>query len=113
MHELSIALEIVNIAEEEAVKAGVEKFSGIELEIGSLSGIEIDALNFVWDSAVKESVLDGAGKQIDIVQGEAKCTECESIFELDFIHEPCPNCGGFRKEILSGKELKVKNLLTS
>ena len=52
MHELSIVTGIIDIAEEEAAKAGVKAFSGIDLEIGTLSGIVKEALDFAWDFAV-------------------------------------------------------------
>lgn len=110
MHEMSIALGIVKIATEESVNSEVDRFTGIDLEIGSLAGIEIDALNFVWEAAVRDSVLENAEKKIQIIQAMAKCIDCQNEYKIDFIHQPCPTCDGFRKEILNGKELRVKNL---
>jgi len=46
MHELSIALGIVDIAEKETKKAKKHKVDLIELEIGTLAGIEFDSLGF-------------------------------------------------------------------
>ena len=68
MHELSIALGIVKIAEDEASKAKANKVTKIELEIGVLSGVEIDSLNFIWESAVKDSILEFSEKQISIIE---------------------------------------------
>ncbi len=112
MHEMSIALSIVDIAEKEAKKASVEAFDTIELEIGSLTGIELDALEFVWNSAVRNTVLDKAQRKITTIQAVARCSNCKTEFELDFLHDPCPNCDSFEKEILQGKELRVKRLTT-
>ena len=69
MHELSIALGIVKIAEDETKKANAKKVTKIELEIGELSGVEIESLNFVWQSAIKDSVLEFCEKEI-ILQSE-------------------------------------------
>ena len=110
MHELSIALGIVRIAENEAAKAAAEKVTKIELEIGVLSGIEIDSLNFIWDSAVKDSVLEDAEKAITIIEGIGKCVDCDTEFEMENIYDCCPNCNSNFKGILKGKELKVKAL---
>ena len=44
MHEMSIALGIVKIAEEEVVKHEAKYISEIVLEIGELSGIELDSV---------------------------------------------------------------------
>ncbi len=110
MHEMSIALEIVNIAEEEAKKADVKSFSAIDLEIGTLAGIEFDSLNFVWEAAVKDSVLEKAEKRIVKINALAKCVDCEHEYPVIYIHDSCPKCGSFLKTILHGKELRVKSL---
>ena len=60
MHELSLAVNIVEIAEENAQSAGVQKFDEIVLEIGTLSGVVIEALEMAMDSAFKNSVLEHA-----------------------------------------------------
>ena len=49
MHELSIAMSIVDIVREEAVKAGGGEVTEVVVNIGSLSGIVADALLFSWD----------------------------------------------------------------
>lgn len=113
MHELSIALSIVDIAEKETAKVEAKKVSLIELEIGTLAGIEFDSLDFVWPSAVKDTVLENAEKKIKIIRGEARCSDCETIFKLDNIYDACPNCGSYLKGILKGKELLIKSLEVS
>lgn len=107
MHEMSIALGIVRIAEEEVSKAKATKVEIIELIIGNLSGVEMDALDFAWPVAVKDTVLEGAERKVDFIKGKGKCSECEAIFPLEHLHDPCPNCNSYFKDILQGKELKV------
>ena len=110
MHELSIALGIVKIAEEETKKANAKKVTLIELEIGTLAGVELESLNFVWDSAVKETVLENAQKQINIIIAKGKCVDCDTVFELKNYYDACSNCQSSFKIILQGKELSVKSL---
>ena len=110
MHELSIALGIVKIAEDETKKANAKKVIKIELEIGILAGVEIDSLNFIWSSAVQDTVLEKAEKEILIIEGEGKCIDCDTEFSMKNIYDCCPNCGSNFKGILQGKELKVKTL---
>lgn len=110
MHELSIAVAIVKIAEDETKKANAKKVTKIELEIGVLAGIEIDSLNFVWDSAVENTVLETAEKNILIIDGKGRCIDCDTEFSMENIYDCCPNCGSNFKNILQGKELKVKSL---
>lgn len=113
MHELSVALGIVRIAENEATKAKAKKVDIIELEIGTLAGIEFDSLDFVWSSAVKGTVLENAKKKINVIKGKGVCLDCDSQFDITNIYDPCPNCKSFLKGILQGKELKVKALEVS
>ena len=111
MHELSIALGIVDIAEKEVQKAGARQIEEIELLIGSLSGVELEALDFVWASAVEGTVLAKARKQIDYREAKAKCLECETIFPAEQVYDNCPQCGSYFKDVFQGKELKVKRLI--
>ena len=112
MHEMSIAIGIVNIATEEAKKVNVTNFATIDLEIGTLAGIEYDSLDFIWKAATKNTVLENAIKKVHKIQAKAKCVDCENEFPIKFIHDSCPKCGSFLKIILQGKELRVKSLET-
>jgi hydrogenase nickel incorporation protein HypA/HybF len=111
MHELSIALGIVDIAEKEVIKAKADRVEEIELLIGTLSGVEMDALTFVWPSAVKDTVLEKAKRKIFVVEAKGKCLECENVFSFERYYDNCPVCHSYFKEILEGKELKVKRLI--
>ncbi len=110
MHELSIAMGIVQIAEKEAEKAHVDRVLAIDLEIGSLSGVEIDSLNFAWPMAVANSVLENAEKRIHVIKAKAKCADCGFDFDLENYFDSCPKCGSQFKDIYKGKELRVKSL---
>ena len=108
MHELSIAMGIVNIAEKACKDANKSSVTRIGLEIGKLSGIEISALNFVWPAAVERSVLERAEKEIEVIDGEATCLECGTSYRVQNHYDACPSCGSYFKDIRKGNELKVK-----
>ncbi len=110
MHEFSVALGIVKIAEKETKKANKSKVDLIELEIGSLAGIEINALNYAWDIAVKDSVLEHSEKRIINQDAKANCIDCNHKFILENIYDVCPICESYKKEIIKGKELLVTSL---
>ncbi len=112
MHEMSIALSIVKIAEDEARKAQVNQFAIIDLEIGTLAGIEFEALDFVWEAAVQKTVLEKAERRIKKIPAMARCGDCGKVYSLDFVHDNCPDCSSFLKSIIQGKELRVKSLET-
>lgn len=110
MHELSIAMGIVDLAEKEAKKAGAKVIEVIELEIGTLSGIEIEALEFAWPVAVKGSVLENAKKIIERPEGKARCSRCGLEYSIENLFDSCPECNCYLKDILQGKELRIKSI---
>ena len=110
MHELSIALGIVKIAEEESRKANAKAVKSIELEIGTMAGIEMDSLDFAWPVAVKDTVLENAKREIDLIPAKAKCLECQTEYDLEHTFDVCPSCNSYFKDIYQGKELRVKAL---
>jgi len=110
MHELSIALSIVEIAEQEVKKNQASSVEKIDLEIGRLSGIEPVAMEFALEQAVIDTVLAKAVRNIVYIPGRAKCLECGREFKIETIFEECPGCQSYFKDFLSGKELRVKSL---
>ncbi len=107
MHELSIAASIVELAEEYAAKESAKSITKIEIEIGVLSGIVLDSLNFAMEFAVKNTILEHAEILIIEIPGKAKCNSCNAIFDLSDLLTPCPECSTFNPEIIQGKEMRV------
>lgn len=111
MHELSIAEQILEISTEYAEREGVSAVREIELEIGTLSGIEIDALTFALEVVTKNTVLHEAKVTIIDIPAKARCLACGGEFPLEDFFSPCPSCGAFESETLQGQELRVRSLL--
>ena len=110
MHELSVALGIVKIAENETKKAHATAVEVIELEIGVLAGVELESLDFVWPTAVYNTVLEKAEKKVIVIEGRAKCIDCDTLFKIEHLYDTCPVCHSNFKGIVQGKELRVKAL---
>ena len=108
MHELSIVMGIIQASEKAARQKNAVSISKIELEIGTMSGIELDALNFAWKRAVPGTMLENATKQIEVIPARAKCLECETDFNIENSFDACPNCGSFFRNIYQGKEMRIK-----
>ena len=93
-----------------AFQAEAKKITAIELEIGSMAGIELEALEFAWPVAVKDTVLAEAKREIDWVEAKARCAECQFEFDVENSYDSCPQCKSYFKDIYRGKELRVKSL---
>lgn len=113
MHELAIATDIVEIVITSAENAGAERVETIELEIGELSGIELDALDMALKVSVKDTLMDGAEIKVDRVKGEAHCLDCGKDSPVDDLFSVCPHCRSFRMDIVRGKEMKIKSIVVA
>lgn len=113
MHELSVVMGIVDIAEEQVKINHAHHVDSIELEIGTMAGVELEALNFVWPVAVKNTVLDDAERELIIIEAKARCMDCGTEFLIKDRFEACPNCHDYLTEFIQGKELRVKSLVVS
>ena len=80
------------------------------MEIGTLAGVEVEAMRFCFDAVSRNSVLEGAA--LDIVQpvGQAWCMQCAKTLPLRERYQPCPECGGYQLQVTGGGEMRIKEL---
>jgi hydrogenase nickel incorporation protein HypA/HybF len=107
MHELSIAQSIIAIVEKSVPAGFNQTITAVDLEIGVLSGIEIQALENAFSIIKNSTILRDSVLKINIKKGKATCTACKTIFELSGFGESCPNCNSYEINITEGKEMKV------
>jgi hypothetical protein len=69
MHELSIAVNIVEIAEEELARHGGEKVRAVHLQLGSLAGVATEALSFSFGLACEGTAAEGSRLIVEPVEG--------------------------------------------
>ncbi|HLG39172.1 MAG TPA: hydrogenase maturation nickel metallochaperone HypA [Chitinophagaceae bacterium] len=110
MHELSIAQSIFSIAEKTIPEGSSGVITGISLQIGELSSIEIDSLQFAFSAIKEDTLLNKAELNIEVIQGEAECQDCHTIFPMNGYGTCCPTCKGYTLKILKGKELKMLSI---
>ncbi len=108
---MSIVMSIVDTVENERQKQQADTVESIELDIGVLSGVEMDAFYFAWEAGVKETLLEKAALKINRPEAKAKCVACGNQFEAKSSFDACPVCGNPFCEIVSGKELKIKSIV--
>lgn len=113
MHEFSLVRSVVEICEEQMRSRQDKYIRQIELEIGTLSGVEMEAFEFAWEIAVAGTVLENSQKKILKTEAKAHCKKCNSTHVINEVFDPCPQCGEYLTEIIEGKELRVKNLTLS
>jgi hydrogenase nickel incorporation protein HypA/HybF len=111
MHELSLALEVIDLAAREAEKNEVTVIREIMIEIGDLSGVEAEAFELALELLVKDSVLEKASRKIIRTPGIGKCLTCDLEFEMKQMLTTCPVCLCYPSEITGGREFRVLSII--
>jgi hydrogenase nickel incorporation protein HypA/HybF len=108
VHELSVALGLLEGVEATAARQGIERVAAIHVRVGALSGIAPDALSFSWDLATEDTIAAGSVLRIETVPLSVFCERCEAE------RAPragtgliCPDCGGTCPTIVRGRELQL------
>jgi Zn finger protein HypA/HybF involved in hydrogenase expression len=69
MHELTIAVNIVELAEEEMMRHGGERVRAVHLQLGPLSGVAREALLFSYGLACEGTAAEGSSLVIEEGEG--------------------------------------------
>lgn len=113
MHELSIAMNIVEIVEDHAGGPDGGAVTEVELDIGQNSGVVLEALQFALEEAVKSSVMASARIKINDIPAICKCLSCAHEFVPEDIITPCPKCGHLYSDDIQGREMKIRRIIFS
>ena len=105
MHELSITRNIVAIVSERARGRRVER---VVLQVGRLSGIEVEAIRFCYPICAEGTELAEAKLEVEEIDGQATCQGCQAHLRVSAPvgQCPCPRRAPIR--IDAGEELLVK-----
>lgn len=110
MHELSIAMSIVDMATEEAERRGAQ-VNAVHLKLGLLSGVVPDALLSSYQMACYDTPLKGSRLVIEEVPIVVYCSRCQVQRTLSSMQWfCCPECGTPTGDVVQGKELEVVGL---
>jgi hydrogenase nickel incorporation protein HypA/HybF len=111
MHELSIAMSIVDLAEEESQGHGDRRVSAVHLRLGALAGVVKDALLSAYEIACQDTPLAGSQLVIEDVPGIVYCPACDAARPVRGAEWfCCSTCGVIASKIVQGKELELVSL---
>lgn len=110
MHEMSICESIRTTLEEQARLQDFSSVDVVRLEIGPLSGVEIEALKFGFDVVMRGSLAEAAKLEIIETQAVAWCMQCGKNVTIEARYDACPDCGSFQLQVTAGEEMRIKEL---
>jgi hydrogenase nickel incorporation protein HypA/HybF len=108
MHEVSIALSLLEMIEEKCREEGYAFVKSLKVRIGKASGILPEALQFAFASAKRNTIAGNAELVIDLIPVQGICKDCTRRFEwpTSYLFE-CPFCKSPSFRVLSGYEMEL------
>ena len=119
MHEYSIMSQIVQTVIIEVEARNAIKVKAVNLEVGELTFLGKDQMEFAWEALTEEGILKGTELRIEGKDSLVECSSCGFKGPLPVQEEEsmkhfiprfcCPKCQG-KLTILEGKECIIKNI---
>jgi hydrogenase nickel insertion protein HypA len=113
MHESSIAISILDVAQSKCIGAGYNSIDVVRVRIGKAAGILPEALLFAFDAVKIDSIAKNAKLEIESVPIGGVCQDCKKTFfaaEGSQYVYACPFCGSKSFDITSGREMDIVDL---
>ena len=110
MHEFSLAVEVIKVAEQVAEENNAGSVDEITIEVGNLIGVETEAFESALSLLTEGSILEKTILNIVRLKGKGICIACKKEFEMDRRMDTCPECHAFPSEIRGGNEFRVVSM---
>lgn len=109
MHELSVALRIVEALDQELAGEGDDlTVSTVALRVGALTNVVPEALEFSWGLATDGTVLKGSRLDIQVVDAAGHCPKCQEERILTNLQSMrCPVCRTPIAQVTGGNDLEI------
>lgn len=108
MHELSIAMSILEIAEEESERRGDARITAVHLKLGPLSGVVKEALQSAYELAREMSSVKDARLVVEEVPIVVRCGACGTESTGVSVQNLCCSaCGEPTGDVVGGRQLEI------
>jgi len=109
MHELSIAVQLLDSVLAAAAEHGARRVDEVVVEIGAMRLVVPEALQAAWEVAAEGTIAAAATLKVVEMALAGRCRACGRTFEPTIDSFVCPACGRADVEITGGNDI----LLTS
>jgi hydrogenase nickel incorporation protein HypA/HybF len=107
MHEMSLTQGIIDLCLQHA---GGRRVKSLEVEIGELSSVVPEAIEFCFEACSRDTLLEGAELAIIRIPGRGECLDCRAETQLTELFGACLHCGSNRVFIINGEEMRVREI---
>lgn len=102
MHEAAISEALLNTLSSLAGRNGWLRILRVKVQLGLLSGVVPEAMEFAFEALSRGTPADGAALQMETEPARFSCESCGDL-DLDRLDFICPNCGGSLKLLHAGR----------
>ena len=110
MHEMSLMEGVLSIVLDAQREHGFSRVITLTLEVGAVSGVEPEALEFCFEAVMAGSPAAGAKLDLLLVPAKGWCASCEEEVQVESRADLCPKCSGIVGALSQGSDLKIKDL---
>ena len=111
MHELSIAKNLITeVLDALPVDCRAEDVRVIHLNIGPLSGVVPEALDFAFQAIRQDTSFSEARLEIHVSTQCWRCRDCSHEVRSDIPPTACPACGSTDQILFGSHELTIDRL---
>ncbi len=113
MHEVSMMQNTLDIAIAQAQQNGAKKIDLLTMNIGELSGVIPEALEFAFDVLIQGTMAQNAQLEIKTIPVVCHCQRCDRNFQPEGYIFTCPQCQQVTTDVLTGTELELASVVVS
>jgi hydrogenase nickel incorporation protein HypA/HybF len=112
VHEIGIANSILEAVRQEtarveAARHGAARVRRICVRIGTLAGVDADALRFGFEALTRDSDFADLELEIELCPRVHRCPACGTEFAVAEYEFRCPQCGEEKTQFVSGDQLEL------
>ena len=110
---MSIASALLSAAREEAERHVGARPLTLGIRVGTLAGVDPEALRFCFECLTRGTDLESLGLDIEQRSQRNRCRRCRRSFRVRDYQTQCPGCGAAETDCVSGHELELVYLEVS
>lgn len=111
MHELSVMLGMVNLAETYAREHHGNRIVKIVLDIGEMNSVVPEYVEYLFADVTEGTMLEGAELCIHRIPVTVRCVCCGRIYAWRQEQYRCPECGGQQCRFEDGRGFEIREIL--
>ena len=112
MHELSLMRNVVRTVLMAGEKSKAKSIKSVTLLVGESRAFEEKWAQMYFDMFSNDSIAENAKVHLEQVPITGSCLNCGEIYRIDLHNKECccPKCGEKEYNVITGREMIVKNI---